>query len=296
MTPLPAALSKFQYRFGRRTYDLSARTHVMGILNVTPDSFSDGGRYLDAGRAVDYAHRMIEDGADFVDVGGESTRPRGKSYGSGAEPVDVAEELRRVVPVIQRLAAESDIPVSVDTYKSVVAKEALASGALIVNDISGFHADPAMAEVVAGAGATAVLMHMQGTPRTMQANPRYVDLFGEISAYLEEGLLRGRAAGVRQMFADPGIGFGKTLKHNLRLLHGVAEFHRLGYPLLVGPSRKSFIGEILDLPSEQRLEGTLAAAVAVALQGVHVVRVHDVRETVRALRVTDAIRSPSITE
>ena len=293
-----AARHDFVYRFGRRTYDLSARTYVMGILNVTPDSFSDGGLYVDPARAVDHALKMVEDGADFIDVGGESTRPRGKAYGHGAEPVAPKEELQRVIPVIRRLAAESDVPISIDTYKAAVAREACSAGASIVNDISAFHSDPAMPEAAASAGATAILMHMRGTPRTMQADPSYADLFGEISTYLAEALRVGKEAGVSQMIIDPGIGFGKTLDHNLRLLKGIAEFHSLGYPLLVGPSRKSFIGAVLGLPVEQRLEGTLAAVVAAAMAGANVVRVHDVREAVRALRVTDAIRmsSPPITE
>jgi dihydropteroate synthase len=270
----------------------------MGILNVTPDSFSDGGRYLDPERAVDHALRMIEDGADFVDVGGESTRPKGKSYGEGAEPVDAGEELRRVLPVIRRLAGETDVPISIDTYKSGVAKEALAAGATIVNDVSGLHADGAMAETVAAAGGTVVLMHMRGTPGTMQNDTRYANLFGEITAYLEESIGWARNAGIGQIFLDPGIGFGKNLEQNLRILGNIADFHKLGCPLLVGPSRKSFIGAILDLPVEERLEGTLGAAVALAMQGVHVVRLHDVRAAARALRVSDAIRmsSPPIKE
>lgn len=286
----------FVYRFGRRTYDLSARTYVMGVLNVTPDSFSDGGLYLDPERAVEHALKMVEDGADFIDVGGESTRPRGKSYGNGAEPVDAEEELLRVLPVIRRLAAESDIPISIDTYKSAVAREACAAGASVVNDISSFHSDPGMPGAVASAGATAILMHMRGTPQTMQAEPAYADLFGEISSFLAEALARGKEAGVHQMFVDPGIGFGKTVEHNLRLLKGISEFRDLGYPLLVGPSRKSFIGAVLGLPVEERVEGTIAAAVAAAMAGAHVVRVHDVREVVRALKVSDAIRKSLFTE
>ncbi len=268
----------------------------MGILNVTPDSFSDGGLYLDPERAVEHALKMVQDGADFVDVGGESTRPRGKSYGKGAEPVGAEEELRRVLPVICRLAAESDIPISIDTYKSVVAREACAAGASIVNDISAFHSDPAMPRTVASAGATAILMHMRGTPQSMQADPVYADLFGEISAFLAEALARGIEAGVPQMIVDPGIGFGKTVEHNLRILKDISEFRSLGYPLLVGPSRKSFIGTVLGLPLEERLEGTIAAAVAAAMAGAHIVRVHDVREVVRAMKVSDAIRKSLITE
>lgn len=268
----------------------------MGVLNVTPDSFSDGGLHLDPERALDHALKMVTEGADFIDVGGESTRPRGRSYGTGAEPVNAEEELRRVLPVIGRLAAESDIPISIDTYKSAVAREACAAGASIVNDISGFHSDPAMPQTVASAGATAILMHMRGTPQTMQVDPAYTDLFGEISAFLAEALARGKEAGVQQMIVDPGIGFGKTVEHNLRLLKGISRFRTLGYPLLVGPSRKSFIGAVLGLPVEDRLEGTIAAAVVAAMAGVHVVRVHDVREVVRALRVSDAIRKPANTE
>src|SRR5512143_882551 len=187
-----AARSDFVYRLGRRTYDLSARTYVMGILNVTPDSFSDGGLYFDPARAVERALKMVEDGADFIDVGGESTRPRGKAYGHGSEPVTPEEELQRVLPVIRRLAEEADIPISIDTYKAAVAREACSAGASIVNDISGFHSDPAMAETVASAGATAILMHMRGNPRTMQADPSYSDLFGEICTYLAEALAVGQ--------------------------------------------------------------------------------------------------------
>jgi dihydropteroate synthase len=289
---------RFRFRFGKRTYDLSARTHIMGILNVTPDSFSDGGRFLDPERAAEHALRMIDDGADFIDVGGESTRPRGKSYGEGAEPVDEAEELRRVLPVIRRLAEKTDVPISIDTYKSGVAKEALAAGATIVNDVSGLHADRLMAETIAAAGASVVLMHMRGTPRTMEDHPRYANLFAEITASLEESIAWARNAGVGQIFIDPGIGFGKNLEQNLQILGNIAEFHKLGCPLLVGPSRKAFIGAILDLPVEERLEGTLGAAVALAMQGVHVVRLHDVKAAARALRVSDAIRmsSPPIME
>ncbi len=280
----------FVYRFGKRTYDLSSRTHIMGVLNITPDSFSDGGRYFSPERAVEQAARMVDEGADFLDIGGESTRPKGRAYGEGAEPISAEEELKRIIPVIEKLSSLTDIPISVDTYKSGVAREALAAGAVVVNDISGFHFDSAMPDVVAGSGASAVLMHMKGTPKTMQQDPEYRDLFGEIRGYLSEGLTLGERAGIRQMIIDPGIGFGKTLEHNLRLIAGLSFFESLGYPLLVGPSRKSFIGNILNLPVDERLEGTLASVVAAVLRGANVVRVHDVKSVRRATQVADAIR------
>ncbi len=278
------------FRFGRREYDLYSRPHVMGILNVTPDSFSDGGKYVDAPSAVARALAMVAEGADFIDVGGESTRPKGGAYGEGAEPVSAEEEARRVLPVIEKLAGLTDVPISVDTYKSEVARKALGAGAVLVNDISGFRFDPKMPSVVAAARGSAVLMHIRGTPKTMQQNPTYDDLFGEIAAYLEEGLALGRRAGVRQMMVDPGIGFGKSQRDNLRLIAGLSRFTSLGCPVLVGPSRKSFIGNILGLPVDDRAEGTLAAVAACILGGAHVVRVHDVRGAVRAARVADAIR------
>jgi dihydropteroate synthase len=281
------------YTIAGREYDLASRTHVMGILNVTPDSFSDGGKYLAPRQAVERALAMIDEGADFIDVGGESTRPKGNAYGKGADPVSVDEELARVIPVVEALAGRGEVPVSVDTYKSAVAARALGAGASIVNDISGFGFDPRMAETVAAAGATAVVMHIRGTPKTMQSNPVYDDLFGEIRTYLENALGAGRAKGISQMFVDPGIGFGKTAADNYRLLSGLHRFVDLGYPVLVGPSRKSFIGAETGLPVSGRLEGSLAAATAAVLSGAHVVRVHDVRETRRALAVADAVRRAS---
>jgi dihydropteroate synthase len=262
----------------------------MGILNVTPDSFSDGGRYTTPSTAAARALAMVEEGADFIDVGGESTRPRGSAYGAGAIPVGEEEELARVVPVIEEIVRRTDVPVSIDTYKSAVARRALAAGAVMVNDISGFGFDPGMAAVVGEAGASAVVMHMKGTPQTMQVNPVYADLFGEILAYLSGALARGKSAGVRQMIVDPGIGFGKTVTDNYRLLGGLSRFAELGVPVLVGPSRKSFIGAVTDLPVGERLEGTLAAVTACILNGANIVRVHDVREARRAAQVADAVR------
>lgn len=278
------------YRFGSRSYDLSSRTHIMGILNVTPDSFSDGGRFLSHPRAIEHALAMVEQGADFIDVGGESTRPKGLAYGEGAQSVPASEELDRVLPVIEELAKSCDVPVSIDTYKAEVADQALKAGACIVNDISGFGFDAAMPFTVARAGASAVVMHIKGTPRTMQENPVYEDLFGEILAFLRNALDRGVRAGIQQMFVDPGIGFGKTAPDNFRLIAGLYRFSSLGYPLLIGPSRKSFLAIVPGIPPGDRLEGTLAAVTACVLGGAHVVRVHDVRETRRALQVADAIR------
>jgi len=277
------------FRFGTKDIDLSARTHVMGILNVTPDSFSDGGEYLDPQRAVQRGIEMAAEGADFIDVGGESTRPRGTAYGAGAEPITAEEELRRVVPVIRELAHRIDVPISIDTSKSVVAREALVSGACIVNDVSGFGADSELPGVVAAAGASVVLMHMRGTPQTMQQQTAYLDLFGEIRNALARAVAKAREAGIKQVIVDPGIGFAKGFKDNLRLLAGSQEFQSLGCPVLLGPSRKAFIGEILGAPIQDRVEGTIGAAVAAALFGANIVRVHDVRAVRRALMVADAI-------
>ena len=277
------------YRFGKKEYDLSARTHLMGILNVTPDSFSDGGKYFSLEKAVERGLEMAGEGADIIDVGGESTRPRSNAYGEGAEPVPAEEEARRVVPVIERLVRSTDVPVSIDTSKAAVAALALAAGAVIVNDVTGFVSDPAMPDVVAKAGASAVVMHMKGTPRVMQQDPQYDDLFGEIALFLEQALERGRRAGIRQLIVDPGIGFGKTQRHNLELIDGLFRLRSLGVPILVGPSRKSFIGALLDAPTEDRLEGSLAASVACILNGAHILRVHDVKSTRKAALVADAI-------
>ena len=280
----------FVFQFGKKTYDLSSRTHLMGILNVTPDSFSDGGRFLARDAAVEHALRMVEDGADIIDVGGESTRPKGKTYGDGAEVVSIEEELERVIPVIEILVKRTGLPISIDTYKSEVAREALKAGASIVNDISGFTFDKALPVVVAEAGASAVVMHIQGTPKTMQQNPSYQNLIGEICEFLEAAVERGRRAGITQMIIDPGIGFGKRLEHNLTLIGKLSAFEYLGCPILVGPSRKSFIGAVLDLPVNDRLEGSLAAAVASVLNGAHLLRVHEVKETKRAVMIADAIK------
>ena len=266
--------------------DLGERVHVMGILNVTPDSFSDGGLYMRPTEAVDRALAMVTEGADIVDVGGQSSRP-------GSHPVPEEDELARVLPVVERLCAEWNGPVSVDTTRAGVAERALAAGASIVNDISAFSGDPRMAEVTARAGAACVLMHMRGAPETMQEDPRYDDLMGEIAFGLSAALDRARAAGVGEdrMIVDPGLGFGKTTEHNLAILRHLPELRVLGKPILVGPSRKSFIGNVLDLPTEERLEGTLATAAYAVAQGARVLRVHDIAPTVRAARMVAACLS-----
>ncbi len=258
------------------------RTAIMGVLNVTPDSFSDGGRYLDRDSAFAWVQRMIEEGAAIVDIGGESSRP-------GAEPVSVEEELRRVIPVIEA-AAELDITISVDTCKSEVARTAIEAGAHMVNDITAM-GDPRMADVVAETGAAIVLMHMQGTPGTMQDRPEYSDLIPDIYGFLQERRDLALEAGIERdrIIVDPGIGFGKTLEHNLEILRELASFKGMHQPLLIGTSSKSFIGKVLDLPVEKRLEGTLASNVAAIMKGADIIRVHDVRAAARAVRLTDAI-------
>ncbi len=271
------------YNFGETSFEFGKRTYLMGILNVTPDSFSDGGRFFDQTDAVLHAFQMIKDGADIIDVGGESTRP-------GAEQISVEEEVSRVVPVIQKLRQRSKVPVSIDTSKAAVAVEALKAGANIVNDITGLHADPRMADTIAERGASVVVMHIKGTPRDMQSNPVYDDLVGEVYRYLDEAVETAKAKGIRQVIIDPGIGFGKTVDHNLELIGRLAEFRKIGVPVLIGVSRKSFIGKILDTPVESRLEGTAAAVAASILNGADIVRVHDVREMRRVALVADAVR------
>jgi len=270
------------WTIGRTVVDLTSRTHVMGVLNVTPDSFSDGGRYDAHDSAVRRGLDMAAGGADFIDVGGESTRP-------GARPVTPEEEIRRVVPVIRSLAQSTDVPVSVDTSKAEVADAALSAGASVVNDVTGFISDPAMAGVAASHGAAAVLMHIRGTPEDMQSDTVYQDLMGEIADYLRRGIALATGAGVDRIIVDPGLGFGKTVAHNLEIIRKLGELRVLGCPILVGPSRKSFIGAVLDLPVGERLEGTAAAAAVSVVNGASIVRVHDVAPIVRVVRMVDAI-------
>ena len=257
----------------------------MGILNVTPDSFSDGGQFLDQEAAIAQGVRMAEEGADIVDVGGESTRP-------GSDEVPVEEEIERTAQVVKRLVAELDIPISIDTRKAEVARAALDAGAVIVNDVSAAR-DEDMFDVVRESGAGLVMMHMLGEPKTMQADPRYDDVVREVREHLGARLDAAVAAGIDRdrLCVDPGLGFGKTYEHNLELMREIEAFADLGAPVLVGPSRKSFIGTALgDVPMEDRLEGTLGAVAWLAGHGAHIVRVHDVEPTVRVLKLVDAIR------
>lgn len=260
----------------------------MGVLNVTPDSFSDGGLFLEVDAAVARAEVLVEEGADLVDVGGESTRP-------GAAPVPLEEEWRRVGPVVERLAARS-ITVSVDTTKSEVARRALEAGASVLNDVSGLRFDSRMADLAARHGAGLVVMHMRGDPATMQRDVVYEDLIGEVRACLE-GALRvaeERGCAPEQVVIDPGIGFGKSVEGNLELLGRLDEFVALGRPILIGPSRKSFVGRLLDVPTEERLEGTIAACVMALERGARIFRVHDARPVRRALDVAEAIRGTTV--
>ena len=268
-----------------RTLRLGGRTRVMGILNVTPDSFSDGGSFVDPGKAVERALEMIDQGAGIIDIGGESTRP-------GAAPVSVEEEIRRTVPIIGKLREQTDIPISIDTMKSEVAFQALEAGADIINDVSAFETDGQMAGVAAQSGAGVVLMHMRGTPRTMQENPVYSNVTEEVLAYLCRRLDAAEQEGIGRdcMAVDPGIGFGKTFEHNLELLRGLPRLAECGSPILVGASRKRFIGQLLerDDPAE-RGAGSLGVAAWAVANGAHILRVHDVIETCDVCRIMDTL-------
>jgi dihydropteroate synthase len=265
--------------------DLSRRTHVMGVINVTPDSFSDGGRFFEKGRAVEQGLQLAADGADIIDIGGESTRP----YSKG---ISAEEEMSRVIPVIEALKEELTIPISIDTLKSRVAREALRCGASMINDISALQADPEMASVAAEAGVPVVLMHMKGTPADMQVQPVYRDVAGEIIGFLQEALDRAVRGGIRRdrIIVDPGIGFGKTFDHNLEILKDLGRFQCLNAPLLVGSSRKAFIGRILNKEVHERDTGTMATVAAAVMNGAHMVRVHNVKQAMETVKVIDAIR------
>jgi dihydropteroate synthase len=261
------------------------RPRVMGILNVTPDSFSDGGHFFDCSKAVDQAVQMEQGGADIIDIGGESTRP-------GAQPVSLEEESRRVIPVIEKLAGKLTIPLSIDTTKSAVAKRAIDAGASIVNDVSGFTLDPKMFSIAANGKTGLVIMHTKGTPQTMQRHPRYRNLIEEILLFLSRQVEKAvdHRIPVNRIAIDPGIGFGKTAAHNLKILHDLHRFAGFGLPVMVGPSRKAFIGRILDLPPSERLEGTAAAVAISVFQGANILRVHDVASLTRVIRVADMIQ------
>jgi dihydropteroate synthase len=275
----------FSLRCRKQTLTLGKRTLLMGILNVTPDSFSDGGIFFDREKAIAQALKMAEEGADIIDIGGESTKP-------GAKPLALEEELRRVIPVIETLAQKTEVPISVDTYKSVVAERAIEAGANIINDISGLRFDSGLAQVAAKKDTPLVLMHIRGTPETMQQQIHYDSLFSEIIHSLKESIQKAESAGVdsTQIVIDPGIGFGKTFEDNLLILKNLSEFKVLGKPILLGTSRKSFIGKILNADVADRLEGTLSSVVIGVLNGAHIIRCHDVLPAKKAIAVADAIR------
>ncbi|MBI4598070.1 MAG: dihydropteroate synthase [Candidatus Omnitrophica bacterium] len=266
------------------------RPRVMGILNVTPDSFSDGGKFTDPAVSVERGREMAAEGAELIDIGGESTRP-------GAAAVPLQEELRRVIPVIEALSRTVAVPLSIDTSKAAVAAAALHAGATMVNDVTALRGDPEMAAVAARAKASVILMHMRGTPRTMQHRPRYRDVVADVMRWLREAAERAEAAGIARsrIFIDPGIGFGKTVTHNLEILRGLPQLVDVGYPVVLGASRKSFIGNMLDAEVDDRLAGSLACAAHAARCGVAIVRVHDVKPTVDLLRMIDAINNGTAT-
>ena len=277
-----------QWKLARRSLPYGEHTLVMGVLNITPDSFSDGGQFFSPDRALTHAEQMIVAGADIIDVGGESTRP-------GSAVVSEEEELRRVLPVIEKLATQTSIPISIDTTKPLVARAALAAGAEIVNDISALRFDPLIADEAARAGAGLILMHSRGTPKTMQELPPLEDILTEVIAGLRESIIVAQKHGVaaESIAIDPGIGFGKTVEQNVEL---IAKLDQLAcefteFPLLIGTSRKSFIGKLLaGAPADERLYGTIASITASVLKGAHIVRVHDVRAAVEAVRIADAVR------
>ncbi len=269
----------------KRKKKFNGATRIMGVLNVTPDSFSDGGKYFDKRKAVLRAVRMAGEGAGIIDVGGESTRP-------GARDISAREEISRVIPVIEILSRKLDIPISIDTRKAEVARLAIEAGAKIINDVSGLKYDPDMAKVAAKSGAELIVMHMKGSPRDMQSSPRYKNLISEIKSALGESIEIALTAGVdkNKIIIDPGIGFGKTTSHNLEILNRLGEFKALGAPICIGVSRKSFIGKILGLDkTESRFAGTIAACVAAIMKGADILRVHDVKEIVEAAAITDRI-------
>lgn len=269
---------------GEFELDFSGRTLVMGVINMTPDSFSDGGQYNTLENARKRALRMVEAGADAIDVGGESTRP-------GAERVERGEEIKRTVPLIRSLAGEAGVPISIDTYKAEVAAKALEAGAVIINDISGLRFDPEIIPLAAGKSVPVVIMHMQGSPRDMQEKPAYTDVVGEVAGFLRRQADQAVSGGIGRdrIIIDPGIGFGKSVEHNLEIMRRIEEFRSLPYPLLLGTSRKSFIGAVLDLPVDGRLLGTAATLAFSISRGVDMVRVHDVEQMIQVVKMADAM-------
>lgn len=276
----------FLLRFRGEELKIGEKTLVMGVINVTPDSFSDGGLFLEPAKAIEHGLKMAEEGAEIIEVGGESSRP-------GSDPLPLEEELRRVIPVVEGLASCIRIPISVDTYKSQVAERAIEGGAQMINDISGLSFDPQMASVAARYDSPLIIMHIKGSPKTMQQNPHYDDLMGEIIAYLRDRMKKAERAGVdpSQVIVDPGIGFGKRVRDNLVILNRLDDLNILGRPILIGTSRKSFIGSVLGLEVHQREIGTLATVAVSAMKGAHIVRVHDVAPARQVIDMVDAIRN-----
>ncbi len=277
-----------RFKIGNRVFEFGKRTYIMGILNVTPDSFYDGGRFFTPESAIEHGLKLAEEGADIIDIGAESTRP-------GSLPVPPEEQLQRLLPVLKPLVKRVKVPISIDTTSATVAEQAISFGAALVNDISGLRFDPKMAKVVARANVPVIVMHIKGRPKTMQKNPVYQDLLGEITASLKRSWTIGVDAGIKpeKILIDPGIGFGKTLTHNLEILRRLNELRSLGAPIVVGPSRKSFIGMVLNLPPEERLEGTIAGCIIAVRNGADILRVHDVQKVKRAVAIYDAIyRTP----
>jgi len=283
--------TKFLFHCKNKILDLNNRTHIMGILNVTPDSFSDGGQFYHPDQAIEHGIRMAEEGADIIDIGAESTRP-------GADPVSVDDELKRLIPVVEGILKRIDVLLSIDTYKSSVAEEALKVGAHIINDISGLRFDDRMKQIAARFKVPVIIMHIKGEPKNMQQNPHYDNLVGEIYNYFAESIQIATDSGIdrNKIVIDPGIGFGKRLQDNFEILRRLSEFQGLDCPILIGPSRKSFIGKVLDVPSDQRLEGTIAAVAIGVQNGAHIVRVHDVKEIVRACRIIDLLVGKTVIE
>ena len=287
-------MTTFTLTCGASTLTLGRRTLIMGIVNVTPDSFSDGGLFFSTEQAIAQAMQMVEAGVDILDIGGESTRPY-------SDPVDEAAEADRVLPVIEGIAARTPVPISIDTTKAAVARQAVAAGATLINDISALRSDPLMAETAAHADVPLILMHMKGTPKTMQVDPVYDDLIGDVRAFLARAMAHALDAGVRReaIILDPGIGFGKTVAHNLQILRHLRQFDDLAAPLLIGPSRKMFIRQLVKPVAEKDIDprsaevawGTQAAVAAAAMNGAHIVRVHDVARARATLAVVDAIRA-----
>lgn len=279
-------IDNFEREIKGKIFNFGEKSFVMGILNITEDSFSDGGKYINADKAIERALKMVEDGADILDIGAESTRP-------GAIPVSEEEELERIVPIVEKLSKLVKVPISIDTYKSEVAKYSLRAGADIINDITGLKGESTMAEVVSDNDAYVIIMHMQGTPQTMQSNPEYQDVVSDICLDLKESFSIAEIAGIKKekVIIDPGIGFGKSTNHNLEIIKRVGEFKIFGAPILIGASRKSMIGNVLNLPVNERVEGSLAVAAASVMNGASIIRVHDVKETKRTLIMIDSIKN-----